>query len=245
MTNGIEYIDYDKISDDLCWLGNKCIVRMVVKLANKGKDGTRYHFHKEFKYDTNYTNKKEAITIRRSFDYYISIDSLDNKNASIMITPKDMILLRMQLSEVFKWFYDKTFAIKNKKMIILEKKQPIIVDGLLGKKCLIFEPIIYTDWEEKQSKGVRITLNDSEVFTDIPADVFAGFMYIINSIDMYTAAQNMINYIGHPDFGTNLFAFERSEYVGKEEVIGNVIKDRVIQPKNKQVRSYFDNLDSM
>ena len=239
MMNGIEYIDYDKISDDLCWLGSKCIVRMVVKLANKGKDGNRYHFHKEFKYDTNYANKKDAITIRRSFEYYISIDSLDNKNHSIIITPKDMILLRMQLSEVFKWFYDKTFAMKNNRMIILEKKKPVTVDGLLGKKSLIFEPIIHTDWEEKQSKGVRITLSDSDVFTDVPVDVFAGFMYIINSIDMYTAAQNMINYIGHPDFGTNLFAFERSEYVGKEETLGNVIKNRQI-PNQKQKRSFFD-----
>ena len=65
MINGIEYIDYDKISDDLCWLGNKCIVRMVVKLSNK-KNDTRYHFHKEFKYPTSYN--RDLLTIRRSFD---------------------------------------------------------------------------------------------------------------------------------------------------------------------------------
>lgn len=243
MINGIEYIDYDKISDDLCWLGNKCIVRMVVKLANKGKDGTRYHFHKEFKYNTSYMNQKEAITIRRSFDYYISIDSLDSKE-SIRITIRNILLLRMQINEVFKWFYDKTFALKNNKMIILEKKKPVIVDGLYGGKYLMFEPIVYTDWEDKQSKGVRITLGNPEVFTDVPVDVFTGFMYIINSIDMFTAAQNMINYIGHPDFGTNLFTFEKSEYVSGEPQVSNVIKERKIEPK-KTNRSYFDTLDDM
>lgn len=245
MINGIDYIDYDKISDDLCWLGNKCIVRMVVKLSNKSKDGTRYHFHKEFKYQTNYTDKRELITIRRSFDYYISIDNLENKESSVIITVKDILLLRMQINEVFKWFYDKTFAMKNNKMIILEKKQPVVVDSLMGRKYIMFEPIIYTDWEDKQSKGIRITLSNNNVFTDVPANVFAGFVYIINSIDMFTAAQNMINYIGHPDFGTNLFTFERSEYVGKEEVIGNVIKERTIEPKKKQVRSVFDILDEV
>ena len=129
-------------------------------------------------------------------------------------------------------------------MIILEKKNPIILDGLVGSKYLMFEPIVFIDWEEKQSKGVRITLGDKEIFTDVAVNVFAGFMYIINSLDMFTAAQNMINYIGHPDFGTNLLTFERSEYVGKEEVIGNVIKERQIQPK-KKINSYFDTLDNL
>lgn len=243
MINGIEYIDYDKISDDLCWLGNKCIVRMVVKLANKNKDGDRNHFHKEFKYQSSYNDKREVITVRRSFDYYISIDNLETKD-SILITVRDILLLRMQINEVFKWFYDNTFAIKNKKMIILEKKKPIYVDNLLGGKYLMFEPIVHIDWEEKQSKGVRITLGNPDVFTDVPVHVFTGFMYLINSIDMYTAAQNLINYIGHPDFGTNLLTFEKSEFVSGESQVNNVIKDRVIEKKKVQ-RSYFDNLDDM
>lgn len=244
MMNGIEYIDYDKISDDLCWLGNKCIVRMVVKLANKTKDGNRNHFHREFKYQASYVDKREVITMRRSFDYYISIDHLETKQ-SILITVKDILLLRMQMSEVFKWFYDNTFALKKNKMIILDKKKPITVDGLIGSgKYLSFEPIVYIDWEEKQSKGVRITLGDPEIFADIPANVFAGFMYIINSIDMFTAAQNMINYIGHPDFGTNLLRFEKSEYVSGDEKVGNIIKNRTIEPK-KKIGSYFDNIDDL
>jgi hypothetical protein len=73
----------------------------------------------------------------------------------------------------------------------------------------------------------------------VPVNVFAGFMYIINSIDMFTAAQNMINYIGHPDFGTNLLTFEKSQYVsGEEPVVKNVIKEREIKPKKQT--SFFD-----
>ena len=243
MINGIEYLDYDKISDDLCWLGNKCIVRMVVKLANKNKDGNRNHFHREYQYPSNYMDKRNVITIRRSFDYYISIDNLDSKD-SILITVKDILLLRAQLAQVFNWFYDKTFAIKNNKMIILEKKKPVIVDGLMGGKYLMFEPIIYTDFDEVQSKGIRITLGNQNVFTDVSVNTFAGFMYLINSIDMYTAAQNLINYIGHPEFGTNLYTFEKSEYVSGEQQVNNVIKERTI-PTKKQTKSYFDSLDEM
>lgn len=247
MINGIEYIDYDKISDDLCWLGNKCIVRMVVKLASKGKDGTRYHFHKEFKYQSSYINKPELITIRRSFEYYISIDHLESKE-NIIITIRDILLLRMKISEVFNWFFDKTFAMKNGKMIILEKKKPVFVDGLLGGKFLSFEPIVYIDFEDKQSKGVRITLNNPDSYVDVPVNIFSGFVYSINSVDMFTAAQNLINYIGHPDFGTNLLEFEKSPYVSddNDQQVKNVIKERNIELKNKKANmSFFDKLDNM
>ena len=244
MINGIEYLDYDKISDDLCWLGNKCIVRMVVKLASKNKDGNRNHFHREYKYQSSYNDKREALTIRRSFNYYISIDNLDTKD-SILITVNDILLLRAQVNQVFNWFYDKTFAMKNNKMIILEKKKPVVIDGLMGGKYLMFEPIIYTDFNEEQSKGIRITLGNPNTFTDVPVTVFAGFMYLMNSVDMYTAAQNLINYIGHPAFGTNLYTFEKSEYVSGEQQVNNVIKERTIEPKKKQQKSYFDSLDDM
>lgn len=240
MINGIEYIDYDKLSDDLCWLGNKCVVRLVVKLANKNKEGCRNYFHREYKYPTTYMDKREAITIRRSFNYYISIDCLEYAQSSIMITVNDMIMLRTKLNEVFNWFYDRTFAMKNNKMIILEKKPPVVVDGLVGGKCLKFEPIIYTDRDDIQSKGVRITFNESHIFADVPVNVFSGFVYLMNAINIFTEAQNLINYIGHPDFGTNLFTFERSEYVGQEEPKAQ-IKERKIEPRKK---SFFE-LDDM
>lgn len=241
MINGIEYIDYDKLSDDLCWLGNKCIVRMVVKLANKNKDNERQHFHREFKYPANYADKREAITVRRSFSYYISIDSLEDSQSSIMITINDILPLRAAINQVYNWFYDKTFALKGGNMIILEQKNPITVEGLIGGKYLKFEPIVYLDRYEKQSKGVRIMLGDTS-FTDVPVDAFTGFLYLMNTIDMFNAAQNLINYMGHPDFGTNLVTYARSEYVGKEEPESK-IKNRQI-PNKRPNKSFFD-LDDM
>lgn len=240
MIKGVEYIDYDKLSDDLCWLGSRCIVRLVVKLANKNKDGYRNHFHKEYKYPTTYVDKREAITIRRSFSYYISIDCLDYAQSSIMITVNDMIMLRTKLNEAFSWFYDRTFALKNDKMIILEKKHPVVVDGLVGGKCLKFEPIIFTDKDDIQSKGIRITFNESHIYADIPANVFSGFVYLMNSINIFSEAQNLINYMGRPDFGTNLLTYERSEYVGQEEPKPQIKKRQI--PVN---RSRFTDMDDM
>lgn len=241
MVQGMTYLDYDKISDDLCWLGNSVVVRMNVKLSRK-KDNKRFHFHKEFGYQTQLLDNPQLYTIRRSFDYYISIDHLQSKE-SVMITIRDILLLRMKVAEVYNWFSDGTFAIKNKKLIILDRKQ-CIVDGLLCKKQMLFEPIILEDEDGTQQPGVRLTIGSPDVYSDFSSSVLGGFIYLINQIDMFTAAQNMINYLGHPEFGTNLYVFETPEYTGYQETPKNIIKDREIKTQ-KDNRSFFDKLEDM
>ncbi len=239
MERGIVYHDYEKISDDLCWIGYKCVLRMNVKLGSKGTDGTRYHFHKEFQYVSNYSDRPKLVSIRRSFEYFLSIEKTDIKE-SIMITIKDILLLRMKMNQVFKWFSDKTFAYKNKQMIILDKKKPIVIP-VTGNKYIKFEPAVIVGQDERQIQGVRLSLNSDDVYADMTVDTYAGFLYIINTIDMYNAAQNMINYLGRPDFGTNIYKYE-SEYTEKSSD-SKIMTGRQIpglQPK----KSYFD-LDDM
>ena len=45
----INYIDYDKLSDDVLYLGSNLFLRMNVSLSNKGDQDQRYHFHKEYR----------------------------------------------------------------------------------------------------------------------------------------------------------------------------------------------------
>ena len=41
----IDYIDYEKITDDLYIIGQNLILRFNVSLAKKMNNGDRYHFH--------------------------------------------------------------------------------------------------------------------------------------------------------------------------------------------------------
>lgn len=233
------YLDYDKISDDLCWLGKSIVVRMVVGLSNK-YNNERKHFHKEYGYESNFGT---LYTIRRSFNYYISIDHLQEKEG-IMITVKDILLLRMKINEAFRWFSDGTFVIKKGKLIITEHKK-CIIDGLACRKEMMLEPIILEDEQKVQSQGMRITLARTETYSDTSVNTFAGFVYLMNQIDMYGAAQNLINYIGHPDFGTNLYTFETPNYGNTNQPQPeNNIKVRNL-PNNNSKKSFFDRLDDM
>lgn len=249
MIRPIMFDDYDKISDDIIYLGSKLYLRMNVSLSNKyEKDGSFYRqpFHKEFKYDSKYSQNK-LITVRRSFDYFLTFDKVDTK-ISISIRVQDMILLRTKLEQVSSWFNDDTFAIKNNQMIVYKSKQPIIIDQLLFDKFIQFDPIVII-WEQtgQQQPGVRITIGDQNIsdFSDITIDKFFGLLYIIQTINMYQSAQILINYLQRPDFGTNLYEFEENSFLqeSKEKDMSGVNNRQIGQ--NTKKRSFFDNIEKM
>lgn len=251
MERAISYIDYDRLSDDLLFLGNSTVVRFNVTLAKvSNKDGTKVHYHREYRYPSSkYADADTAITMRRSFEFYLSIDRLDAREASVMIRVQDIILLRAKLNEAASWFNDNTFGIKNRKLYIINRPNPAIITGLPDNKSIMFEPIVI-EWENDnvQQQGIRMTLTDSNIYTDITIDRFYGFVYLINSINMYESAQLMINYLGRPEFGTNMTEFENNNFLTDHyetvEPENIVSKNREIKnkPRNK---SFFDKVDEL
>ena len=244
----VAYDDYDKIIDDIVYLGSKLYLRMTVVLSNKyDKDGQFYResFHKEYRYASKYSKSKLVTVKRSSFEYYLSLDKTDTK-ASIWIRPQDIIILRMKLSEVSSWFTDDTFAIKNGSLIVYKRKPSILIKKLMFDKYLQFDPVVII-WENtgEQVQGVRITLGDQNEFVDVSMNKFYALLYIIQSINMYESAQLLLNYIGRPENGTNLVDFEensmlRSYEQEEKDMIG--VDNRTI---GKQKRSFFDKLEDM
>lgn len=238
------YVDYDKISDDLYFLGGsaRLILRMNVGLAKKQNNGDRQHFYHEYAYDSKYNDIGRVLSMRRSYDFYMTLESLEDRMSNIMIRPQDMILLRSRINNVLSWFNDNTFAIKKGKLYIVNKPNPIVIGGFPERKSISFEPVV-VEWEDgNQSQGVRITLSGN-TFSDISIDRFYGFVYIVNSINMVQSAQSMLAYMGRPDIGTNHIEFDNryGEFTEPEEP-KSVVKERTLP---KQQQSYFDKLDSL
>lgn len=209
-----DYDDYEKISDDLIWLGysstNKCsyLLRFNVSLSNISKDGKKIPFHTEYRYETRkYTNVFAGNTIRRHITFYMSIESskqdeFGNKDF-IMIRPSDIIYLQRKLAVVETWFTSNSvYKIKDNRLIVT-KKTDIMIDGLSQQKYMIMSPIVIED-NGAFIAGVRVVLNNSNTF-DMKMDTFYEFLYTINSIDMYNAASTLMAYFGRPPFGTNMW----------------------------------------
>lgn len=231
MENCVRFVDYDKITDTIAWLSRDVTLEFSVLLAKKGKDGKRYHFHKEFKYDSRYVNKGKTYSIKRDFDYYLNIKVRDNFDASIMIRAKDMIALRQRLHIIYKWLTNgKLFKYDNEgKLIIVGKPTPIDLPNLSGK-FIRFTPIVitYDDEYEKETQkpGVRIFLN-GDYPVDINIDSFMELLYFIDGFEMYQCALAIVDYLGKPDYPVNLYEVESNPY------------DELDKPRIK-MDSYFD-----
>jgi hypothetical protein len=218
----ISFDQYDKISDDVYFLGQNAILKFNVSLSKTSDAFGRQHFHKEFEYSSkNYD--KPLVTIRRSFDYFLTIENIkhtdDGKKEYIRIGIEEMILFKQRLKEAAKWFSDpkyKDLYVTHKDQLVMRYKlERIELPYLPMGKYLSFQAIIYTFGEE-QAPGVRMYLSDENNFVDMHINKFMGLVYLIDNMNLYESAQLMLNYINRPENGYNLMSFDNSERVAKQ-----------------------------
>lgn len=238
-------IDYDKISDDLYWLSKRVVLRFNVTLARQTQDGNRVFYHKEFMFNTTkYLDKEKVVMMRRSFQFYLSIDDLDNYENNTTIGVQDIILFRTKLHEASLWFTNGVFGEKNHKLIIKSKPNPIVLTGLPYNKFITFEPIVIEYDNATQQQGVRIVLSDI-TYVDVSIDRFYGLFYLVNSINMYQSAQLMLNYLGRPNLGCNMYEFTSSDSRFEEpEPPEMKAKKRTIR-NGPRAKSFFDSIDDL
>jgi hypothetical protein len=235
--------NYDQISDIIDWLGKSVRYKFVTKLAGKDKDGNRNSFHKEYSYRSQYVDTSMSCSVVRSFEYYVQIESLYDRNIYIQIRPNNMIMIQNVLNQMTNLLFDENYwIIKNKKLNIKGKPNPIVIHNLPFGKWLSFE-LIVIEWDNQFDKGIRISLSDDSAYTDIRIDQFMGFVYFMNSLNMYQCALELLNYIQRPEFGTNLVSYDTDRnpnIINNEEIQA---KNRTIQ--NKQQRSFFDKISNI
>lgn len=246
----ISHEQYEKLVDDVYFLGNAVVLRMNVVLAKKSDDGRRFYYHNEFLYSTNkYIDTNQIVTMRRSFDYFLTIENnkyIDGEKESLMIRIQDMLILRQLLSNVYAWFtsqqYRNLFAFSKGKLILLDKVDPIVISGLALGKYLSFEPTIVS-YDNAEYEGVRMYLNSKSNYVDMTVDRFMGFYYLISTIDLYQSAQLLLNYHGRPEMGTHVTTFN-DEATMEESGFVEIKQTRQLPNKQRQ-KSFFDKVDEL
>lgn len=245
-------LQYEKITDDLCILGVNTILRFNVSLASKTQDGQKKLFHSEFEYRADkYTNLNRVCSIRRTFDYYLSIENLRvNDNGVkefIMIRIQDILYVREQFELATKWFrdakYENLFARSKGRLVMLGTVEPIKILGLAMDKSLMLEPIIINYDETNQTTGVRLYLSSRDNYVDMSIDKFMGVVYLLSSINMYESAQILLNYIQRPELGSNSFSLgNRGEEIVEDGYVESRNNNRKINQKQK---SFFEKMEEL
>ena len=251
--NPFSFISYEKISDEVCWLSNEAILKFNVSLGKKNKeDGTKRFFHQEYVYPSKYLDIPNSITIKRSFDFYLTIEmtgkfkSLEN---NVIIKPKDMIYLQTQLNESIKWF-NTIFKKTKSGNIIIKGEYSNIRIPLSYNKYIELEPTIIIYEDENKIEGIRMYINSSKIYTDITIDNYFGFIYLISKFDMYQAASTMLAYLNTP-FGKYIHMYDNTtdeEYKNTEinstSINNNKIKE-IDKKQNKIGKSFFDKMSEL
>lgn len=218
----IEFEKYDKISDSIYAIGFNCSLRFNVILS-KGYNGKRYPFHKEFEYQSKYTDGPPMIvTMKRDYDYYLSIENNSKPErtakAFIRIGPAEFYLLKNGVDTAVSWFrdkrYEKLYQMDGNKLIITRPIPDYTVGNLPMGKYIKFTPGV-------QQKGtseydvepvVSMELSDSLNIVQMSVDKLMGLEYTLSNFNMVLCAQSMLAYLPMPDYGVNRVVMNNGMY---------------------------------
>lgn len=229
----ITFEDYNKLSDVMLNLGDKGVVKICVTLNYITLEKRKQNFHRE-------VQSNSGFSMARNFQYYATIEKMGSDYSGVMIRTQDVLLLIRKLKEVEKWFVEsKTFVIKNKKLITLPTKS-IVLDGLAANKKIWFDPIVVQfDESSPVSPGIRLTLNESDIYIDMEANKFFSLLYTFETTPLFIAAQGLVNYLGRPEFGTNLYVMDaftdKIQPSPKQSTISSAVTRKI-----KKNKSFFD-----
>lgn len=245
----IVHNDYEKISDVIYGNG-RFMIKMNVKLNSYSDSKGRVNYHREVGY---YNDKANEIVynMNRVFEYFLSIE--DYKGSFIMIGVNQYLSLLSMLEDIFKWFIDKKFhglfaRKEDNELVVARTVKPIRIDYLPMGKWLEAIPKAIDFLNGDYATGVRLYLSTYENYVDITFEEFQGILYILRNFNMFLAAQNMINYLQRPEFGTNLYNMQTIKDTGsiddradqEQQVRG--IEGRKVSTKNT---SFFDKMDDL
>lgn len=234
--------DFEKIIDTVMWISNNYILKFNVILNRYNDRFGRQNYHKEIMYQKS-NSQYNCINIDRNFDYFLTIESVkkdqDGLKNNVMIRNSDIYMLKYKLSLVEQWFTSENnknmFAKKNNRIFMPRAVEPIKLSNLAGDKYLEWEPSIFECNNGDQLIGVNMFIGSSYDKTFIPFDRFMAFKYMIDTFNMYQNAIILLNYIGRPEVGTNMYSMADSfgENIGE----GVHVKKNI---SNNNSLSFFD-----
>lgn len=213
----LEFCKVDKISDDVYLIGFNTMLKFNVSLS-KASNNKRYHFHKEYEYQSKLQGTSSLVTIKRSFDYYLSIESVtkdqNGNKVFIRIGPPEYFIFKQGLEQAIAWFTDKKYSklfAKNGNSVFLTTPVPQFkIDKLPMQKYIELMPTIIDRGIASADKepGVRMFMGSDSLYVDMNLERLMGLYYTISNFNMYQSALSVINYLGRPNIGTNRYVME-------------------------------------
>lgn len=237
-----QFGQYYKMQDVLMILGtSENLVSISINLNLYTSRKNPRFFYNEIQYFSEAT-QTEVRKIKREYDAYLQLENIKpigTYREFIVIRGRDLEYFKIHIVPKFRQIIDKQDIVYRVRpdglMVVDERIKPFQVK--IGQKSIMFRPGVQVIDDETQKPTIEMYPNsnkDNQVNLDF--DQVYGLMYFINTFDLYSYASNMLNFIGRPSPGTNLYNMtSQQEYKQMEPIIPQAnVKRRFIGDQDKK-----------
>lgn len=203
--------DYVKVSCKILTLTSNLSLKIVLILQDKSLNDKILSVHREIEYNSTKFDKTMK-NINLSPSYFLTIEntkpSQSGEKAYIIILPEDRPIVVRALKHAYDEYnqnFSKIYAKRKGMLIKYGKTNPIEISDLsMGKYLMIIFDIIENQNGET-IPGFRINLSSEKNYVVLTEKKFLAFIDCLDKMDMFSYAMDLLNYVGRPELGTNLF----------------------------------------
>ncbi len=217
------HLNYNTITATLYWLDNTYNMSLVVNSRNKNKNGDEKLFISE------YPQKNGLVNVYFDLRYYMEIrsinKSINGQSNSFRVDQSNYFQFMVALNNVAEWFVGKDQIFYRDKNDVIRISDPhmksIIVLGPFNCKIEFAVGVRTGQMNGQQEPGIFIYINnaDDPIFMD--ASKYMNFKYFMSQFNMYSAAMQLITYIGRSDVAdTQPAQTNKSKKVSFFEAVG-------------------------
>lgn len=203
-------------------------------------------YHREFLYPSDkYSNFNSLISMKRHFRYNLCINILGKDAAKYDILLNDMLIFIKIINMGYKWLsdekYKKLYIYNNNGKITINRSLADDIEARLSYITIKLYPNVCTDMNGDDVEGISMLINGIDTI-HITSMNYMGLLYILKTLDLFTAAQNLVNYHGRPQYGENMYSFDNTNIYDEQDSFVNVpnVKREPLHKQAKNKFNYFD-----
>ena len=237
-----------KITSSLLWLNFETILKMNVVMV-KYRNNKELHYYKEVSYPRGNSSDRN-LNVSLDYDYYLSIESVNRigkkrKNIYVQIRIQDILLFRDIVMDVYKTVrehFEDIYQINSDGIITGMKRNNDVLGGMYNLamgNSIIFKPDITERSNDSLMEAIRFMFPKEKEYTVVDMNKFCAFVEIIHKLNLPMYAQELVNYVGKPELGTNRYEMKSDMDEMKTSGGNNPRADLKIKKQEYSKKSYF------
>ena len=245
----MDYEFYEKISRKVMMIGYHVEFNLNVMLARPDLKKSRKNIYNEYMYknQNKYANKSKFVTIKIDPDFFHTIDIREDTNIpkkSYIIRYDHEYKLKSLLENAIHMIHDNSnFTSKNNHLIV-KRKDNISYIEISSTYFEVSPVVIKRENSDIEEAGIKLYIknqtNESTIFLLIDK-LMTWYNYIISG-NTFDRSQQLLNYFGRPQLGTNLIDLSSQNYYNdKNEVdFENDDKSGVVKDTTKNKTGFVN-----